>query len=190
MRSIKTIPQFPLYMLLYIFVSHIQSLWTLLPSELNTHLPTASTGRWPAAHGPGVHNTTHNILKAKDIFELQITNNLPTTIMSPWSETVWNDGASADTSQRYRPVDDRFTDCSTTMLSVELCSCIRTWNWKEEWYYFDWFSLVAFERSIYFRIVDIGKMYEQMDGSWILCLIMYYILVYCDCESIFYILYW
>jgi len=25
---------------------------------------------------------------------------LPTTIISPWSDTVWNDGASAETSQR------------------------------------------------------------------------------------------
>ena len=51
--------------------------------------------------------------------------NLPTTTMSPWSETVWNDGASAETSHRYRPDDSRFTFSSTTWVSVELCNWWR-----------------------------------------------------------------
>ena len=62
---------------------------------------------------------------------------LPTTIMSPWSDTVWNDGASAETSHRYRPVDDRLTRSNTTTLSVELWSCkiygISFDRWSWEW---------------------------------------------------------
>lgn len=48
----------------------------------------------------------------------------PTTTMSPCAVTVWNDGASADTSHRYRPLDAKFTESNTTKLSVELCSYI------------------------------------------------------------------
>lgn len=49
--------------------------------------------------------------------------NSPTTIISPWSETVSKDGASAETSHRYRPVLDKLTDFRTTTLSVELWIC-------------------------------------------------------------------
>ncbi len=53
--------------------------------------------------------------------------------MSPWSETVWNDGASPETSHRKRPVVDKFTYSKTTTLSVELCNYIKK-NDKENVY--------------------------------------------------------
>lgn len=44
---------------------------------------------------------------------------LPTTVMSPWSETVSKAGASPDTSHRYLPELVRFTLFKTTELSVD-----------------------------------------------------------------------
>jgi len=43
----------------------------------------------------------------------------PTTVMSPWSETVSKAGASPDTSHRYLPELVRFTLFKTTELSVD-----------------------------------------------------------------------
>lgn len=48
---------------------------------------------------------------------------LPTTIISPWSETVVKEGASPDISHRYRPVEASVTFSKTTWLSDELWSC-------------------------------------------------------------------
>uniref|UniRef100_A0A182JG82 Uncharacterized protein n=1 Tax=Anopheles atroparvus TaxID=41427 RepID=A0A182JG82_ANOAO len=46
----------------------------------------------------------------------------PTTSMSPWSETVWKEGASADTSHRYFPLEESSIGSSTTCSLVEFNS--------------------------------------------------------------------
>lgn len=69
---------------------------------------------------------------ASDIYDKYLWGNvkvyLPTTIISPWSETVWKEGASPDTSHRKRPLVDKLTFSRTTVESVELWSCVRAFG--------------------------------------------------------------
>lgn len=49
--------------------------------------------------------------------------NVPTVTISPCSDTVWKDGASADISHLYRPLLDRARSFRKTCVAFDLSTC-------------------------------------------------------------------
>lgn len=70
--------------------------------------------------------------------EIILKFDLPTTSISPWSVTVWKEGASPDTSHLYLPLLCRLRCESTTWVSLELWICKRknTSKWIEIIFFF------------------------------------------------------